>query len=123
MNPSGWWLFPNPADPGTLLSLYRVGLVSLLQAVGLVGYCGVVAWVMLNLPRLFGLFGPSVGAIAFLLVLFVVSAVISASSVLAYPAYLIISGRLIDGARILACTVGWLAVFLLVAGFSFFLAG
>lgn len=98
-----------------MLSTNRKALLSLLQAAGLAIYCGAVATLMLNLPRLFGQ-RPGVAGVAFLLVLFVVSAMVSASMVLGYPAYLVMKGRIREGVHVVAWTAGWLVVFLVLAG-------
>ena len=70
---------------------------------------------MLNLGPVFSEARGALGAI-FLLVLFVVSAVLSAAIVLGHPTYLALSGRIREGVHIVAATVGWLLVVLLILG-------
>lgn len=102
-----------------MLSTKRKALLSLLQATGLAVYCGAVATLMLNAERVF--VRPGVAGIAFFLVLFVVSAMVSASIVLGYPAYLVTRGQIKEGVHIVAWTSGWLVAFLVLAAAFFIL--
>lgn len=103
------------------MTTYRQTLLGLLQAAGLVVYCGAVATLMLNLPAIFGK-QPGIFGIVFFLVLFVLSAVISGSIVLGYPAYLALNGRYKEGAQLVAWTVGWMLALLVLVGVTLSLA-
>ena len=104
------------------MRISRKILLGLLQAAGLVVYCGAVATLMLNLGAIFGK-QPGLFGIVFFLMLFVVSAVISGAIVLGYPAYLALSGRFKEGAQLVAWTVGWMLALLVLVGVAFGIAG
>lgn len=104
------------------MTISRKALLGVLQAAGLVVYCGAVATLMLNLQALFGK-QPLLLGMVFFLVLFVISAVISGAIVLGYPAYLVLSGRFKEGAQLVAWTVGWMLVLLVLLGIALGLAG
>ncbi|MBI2848512.1 MAG: hypothetical protein HYX88_00050 [Chloroflexi bacterium] len=100
-----------------MVSTRRAITLGLLQAIGLTLYCWGVATVLLNAGRWIPRPEPML-AIFFFLVFFVISAVISASIVLGYPAYLALNQRLGQGIKVLTATVAWLVLFLVIAVFT-----
>jgi|GEM_PF-958740 hypothetical protein len=87
--------------------------IALIQAMSLIAYCGLVALIF---SRGNSWFGPMSwwGPLLFL-VLFVVSALISALVTLGYPVYLIWDKKQVkDGLRLIAYTAGWLALFVVI---------
>jgi len=87
--------------------------VAFMQAVGLIGYCGLVALVFARGNEWFGpmsWWGPLL-----FLVLFVVSALISALITLGYPVYLIWDKREVkEGLLLVAETSAWLVLFVVL---------
>lgn len=85
---------------------------SFLSSFGVLIYVTAVALVMNNGEKLFGkidnVFGP-----VFLLMLFVVSALITSTLVFGRPIYLYLNGNKKDGISLFFYTVGWLVIFLL----------
>jgi hypothetical protein len=85
--------------------------IALLQAVGLISYCGIVALVFMSGNKWFGpmsWWGPLL-----FLVLFVVSALVSALITLGYMVYLIWDRKQVkEGLRVVTYTALWLLVFL-----------
>lgn len=86
-----------------------LGSIALLQAAGLVAYCSLVGWFMLNagkwIPEKPGFPGPAV-----FLLLFIVSAVITSLIYLGYPFYLIWEKKQTAAAiRLLLMTTAWVA--------------
>ena len=81
---------------------------SLLHALGVLAYVSIVAWIMTNGDRLFGRMEDTIfGPMAFLL-LFVLSATIVGSLVLAKPAMLYLAGQKEEAIKFFTYTVGWL---------------
>ncbi|MFA6551423.1 MAG: hypothetical protein WCV41_02755 [Patescibacteria group bacterium] len=84
---------------------------SFLSSLGVLIYITAVAFVMNNGEKLFGkinsVFGP-----VFLLMLFVVSALITSTLVFGRPIYLYLNGNKKDSISLFFYTVGWLVIFL-----------
>ncbi|MCL5075204.1 MAG: hypothetical protein M1136_06095 [Chloroflexi bacterium] len=97
------------------MGILRIGAISFVQALALALYCWAVAWLLFSQGAALAQMGPTVGMIFFLL-LFVISAIISASLVLGYPGYLVWAKRVGQGLKILALTVAWLVLFLALIG-------
>ncbi len=102
------------------MSPVRTVTLGLLQATGLAIYCWLVAFIpsILSNANLVAT-PPTVGVLAFLL-LFVFSAVVSGAIVLGYPGYLTLNGRWREGARLVAATAAWLALFLIILALAVF---
>ncbi len=79
------------------------------QAVGVTGYIALVALVMHNGEKLFGEKDTILMPIAFLL-LFVLSAAITATLTLGRSLILYFEGSKAEGARLFFCTLAWLFV-------------
>jgi len=97
-------------------------LIALLQAAGLTAYVSLIAFFMQNAQNWFGpqegnkMFGTMV-----FLLIFIISALVSASIMLAYPASLFFKGKKKTALKIMLQSVGWLVVFL--AGIIIFTFG
>ena len=93
------------------MSVSKIVMVGFLQALALVLYCTAIGVVMINGERWLGRPDPFL-ALPFFLMLFVFSALVSASAVLGYPLYLIWKGQMGKGLKILGSTVAWVGLFL-----------
>lgn len=104
------------ALPGYIKILMKVKLplsiIGFFQALGLVLYCAAVGFLMISGEVWFG---PMVGILGFVLflLLFVVSALISAGIVLGYPAWLFLQKRISQAIDLVIWTVFWLLAILL----------
>ena len=88
--------------------------IGLLQALGLVVYCSMVATVMNNAERWFGKMDHVLGPVLFLS-LFVVSALICGSVALGYPFLVLWEQKNTKKAlKIVGFTIGWLMVIVVV---------
>lgn len=89
--------------------------IAFAQAVGLTAYVALVALFMQNAQNWFGpqKESPILGPMVFLLV-FVVSALISASLMLGYPAILFFKGKRKTALKIVLQSAGWLVFFLAI---------
>lgn len=95
--------------------------IAFIQAVGLTVYVSLVAFFMQNAETWFGPQKDNkiFGTIVFLLI-FVISALLSASIMLGYPALLFFRGKRKTALKIILMSVGWLALFLaLIIIFAF----
>lgn len=93
------------------LSLPFIGF---LQALGLVVYCSLVAWLMWGGEKIFGPPYTFVGPTMFL-ILFVVSALISALLILGYPFILFWEKKeTLQALRLVVYSIGWLLLFVLL---------
>ena len=81
--------------------------ISLLNALGVIIYISLVAFVMLNSENLFGQMDNLWGPVGFLL-LFTVSAAITGLLVLGRPAYLFLNGQKTEAVKMLIYTVAGL---------------
>lgn len=88
-------------------------MIGFLQALGLAFYCGLVGLFMLRAETWFGPMTAPFGMLLFLL-LFIVSAIISASIVLGYPAWLFYKKKVNMAIDIGIWTVFWLLAILLL---------
>lgn len=93
-------------------------IVSLASMGGLVAYVAAVAWVMNNAERIFGRMPNVLGPVAFLL-MFVLSATVTGSLFLGYPAYLLFEKRKAEALRLFLMNIAVLfaltvSVFLLI---------
>lgn len=88
-------------------------LIAFVQAVGLTVYVSLVALFFQSLQRWFGSQkdDPILSPMIFLL-FFIISALISASIMLAYPVLLFFKGKRKTAIKIVLQSVGWLIVFL-----------
>jgi len=88
-------------------------LIPPLEAAGLVAYVALVVTFMQNMKNLFD--GPSNGSEMvigiIMILLFVTSALISASIMLGYPALLFMNGKGKTALKIVLQSIGWLIVF------------
>ncbi len=88
--------------------------IAFLQAVGLVVYCGLVGLIFWRGDKWFGPAQTFLGP-AFVLVLFVVSALISAFLVLGYPFILFWEKKkTIEALKLVAYSIAWLIFFILL---------
>lgn len=85
-------------------------------ALGEVAYVSFVATLMFTVGKLFGdkPDPPIIAPIAFLL-LFVISVSVSGALILGKPVMLYLDGQKKDALKLFGITIGWLAVFLLIA--------
>jgi hypothetical protein len=96
--------------------------VSFLQATGIVVYCGLVGWLMVNGNKIFGNTPSFIGPVAFLL-LFVVSASICSLSLLGYPFWLFWEKKNTPKAiSTLLATLAWLIGYTITALVILFLS-
>ncbi|MDD5071592.1 MAG: hypothetical protein PHQ42_02530 [Patescibacteria group bacterium] len=86
---------------------------SLLYSIGVLAYVTIVALVMRNGEKLFGKEDTFWGPIAFLM-LFVFSALITASLVLGRPIYLYLNGKKEKAVRLFFCNIVWLFIITLI---------
>lgn len=94
---------------------YNPKLIALAQAVGLTAYVALVATILQNMQNWFK--PEEVNEILLgimMLLLFVTSALISASLILGYPAMLILKGKVEMAIKIVLQSVGWLFLFLVI---------
>jgi len=90
-----------------------LGFVAFLQAAGLVVYCGLIGFIIINGERLFGPMLNFLGPALFL-ILFVISAIICALIFGTYPFILFWEHKDTKKAlRLVAYTTGWLIFFVL----------
>jgi hypothetical protein len=94
-------------------------LIPPLEAAGLVAYVTLVAYFLSHAEKWFGTQGNDmIGGIVFIL-LFVASALISASIMLGYPAMLFLKGKGKTALKIILQSIGWLVIFLLIILFAY----
>lgn len=93
---------------------YNPKIIALAQAVGLTVYVMLIALFFQGLQRWFGLQkdNPILAPMIFLLV-FIISALISGSIMLAYPGMLFFKGKKKTALKIVLMSIGWLIVFLI----------
>lgn len=88
-------------------------LTAFLNALGVVAYTALVAWIMQSMGKIEG--EPSLlGPVAFLM-LFVLSAAVTGSLVLGRPILLYLNGLKAEAVRLLLYTIGWLGVITIAA--------
>lgn len=88
---------------------YNPKFIALAQAVGLAGYVMLVVFFMQNAKNL--LSPSTVGEMLIgmvMLLLFVISALISAAIMLGYPAFLFFKGKKKTALKIILMSIGWL---------------
>jgi len=92
---------------------YKSKIIPLAQAVGLTVYVSLIAFFMQNAHNWFGpqKENQMFGIMVFLLI-FVISALVSASIMLGYPTILFFKGKKKTALKIVLQSVGWLVVFL-----------
>ena len=90
-------------------------LKGLYQSLGLAAYCILVAFIMINVPKLFP--GSTMDLIQgfIFLTIFLVSALITGSIALAYPISLAYRNNIKEAAFIVLSTVVWSIIFLIIA--------
>lgn len=90
-------------------------LIALGQAVGLLAYVLLVAFFMKNAQNWFGpdKDNPILGPVVFLLI-FIISALVSASIILGYPALLFFQGQRKTALKIVLMSAGWLVLFVVL---------
>lgn len=93
------------------MNIKRLVLQALAQTVAIVLVCGVAVGVMRQLQRWESPTDGYLDKVA-LLLLFAISALVSAVLALAYPSYLVLQQRLREGLLLLLATVGWLVLIL-----------
>ena len=98
------------------MTMQRMGIIGLVQALGTVLYVALIVLLMtlvskLGDPDREGEAVEKLLAVAFL-VLFIVSACISAALVLGYPAVLALRQRIREAVALVAATVAWLVLML-----------
>jgi hypothetical protein len=94
---------------------HKLKIVSLIQALGLTAYISLVALFMQNAENWFGpQKGNEMFGIMIFLLIFVISALISASIMLGYPATLFFQGKRKTALNIVLQSVGWLVLFLVL---------
>lgn len=99
---------------------YSLGLIAFLQALILVVYCSLVAFVMWNSNRWFGKV-PNYFVPLLILILFTTSALISGIITLYYPFILVWKKKQTDQAlRLVLYTAGWLVLFSLLVALRLF---
>jgi drug/metabolite transporter (DMT)-like permease len=94
-----------------MVNIKRLVLQALAQTVAILLVCGVVVVVMRQLQKWESPTDGYLDKVA-LLLLFAVSALVSAVLALAYPSYLVLQQRLREGFLLVLATVGWLVVIL-----------
>ena len=88
-------------------------IIAFLQAVGLTAYISLIALFMQNAEKWFGpQKGNQMFGIMVFLLIFVISALISASIMLGYPAFLFLKDKKKTALKIVLQSIGWLIVFL-----------
>lgn len=87
---------------------------SFLDAAGVFFYVMIVAWIMTNGESIFGQMRSFIGPVIFLL-LFVLSASITASLVLGRPIWYYLDGRKKDAIKLLGFTMAWIFILILTA--------
>ncbi|MCR4280129.1 MAG: hypothetical protein NUV82_01740 [Candidatus Komeilibacteria bacterium] len=92
---------------------FKPANIALLQALGVIIYCLLVAWLMNSLEQV-GNIGWTGGAL--FLLLFVFSAGLMALTVFGYPAYIMFKGHISEGLKIIGYTLGYIFVLMLAAG-------
>lgn len=94
---------------------HQIKFIPFVQAGGLTAYVALIGWFMQNAEHWFGQQQNNkiFGTMTFLL-LFVISALISASIMLAYPAMLFFRGKRITALKVILQSVGWLFLFLIL---------
>lgn len=93
-------------------------VIAFFQALGLVLYCSAVGYLMISGEGWFGSLNGVMGIVFFLL-LFVVSALISASAVLGYPAWLVWQKNISQAVDLVFWTVFWILSILLLLTLAF----
>lgn len=86
---------------------------SFINATGVFLYISAITWFMSNSKNIFGGTSDHVAGI-FMLLLFVISATITATLVLGKPILLYIEGSKKEAMKMLFYTVGWLILFLII---------
>ena len=92
-------------------------LKGLYQSLGLAAYCVLVAFIMINIPKLFSASGETMDLMQgfIFLTIFLVSALITGSIALAYPISLAYRNNIKEAAFIVLSTVVWSIIFLIIA--------
>lgn len=93
--------------------MFDLKVTAFLNALGVVAYTALVAWIMQSMGKIEG--EPSLlGPMAFLM-LFVLSAAITGSLVLGRPVLLYLDGLKAEAVRLLLYTIGWLGAITIIA--------
>lgn len=87
--------------------------ISLLNSIGVLVYVSLVAFIMQNGEKIFGKMQNFLGPIAFLL-LFVVSAAITASLVLGKPILFYLDGKKQEAIKLFCFTIGWMFLIMVI---------
>lgn len=90
------------------------GVAAFLQAAGIVAYVALFALIAQTVGAGFRNVGP-IASITLMLLVFIFSAVVCASLMFGYPLFLFLAGEKKQAVRIVATSVVWLALFIVLA--------
>jgi len=94
-------------------------IIALIQALGLSAYIGLVASLMQGLDKVMPPLGSPALGISFVLMLFVLSALVSGSILLGYPLFLAKDGKVKQAMQIVGYSMLWIFVIMLLGLMSF----
>jgi len=97
-------------------------VIGLLESLGLTAYIGLVAVLMQQLDKIVAPYGSVYVGITFVLMLFVLSALVSGSIILGYPILLAKDGKIKMGMQIVGYSMLWMFVIMLLGLLSVFIA-